>query len=125
MRTDTTILVIDDERVILETISEIFRDEYNIIKAQSADDGLRIIRKVSLDLIITDCMMPGQLSGLTLAKTLHFENNHIPIIMISGSDISKAALGWGVKEFISKPFEIGQLRRAVQSCLQPKLRLLA
>lgn len=120
-----TILIIDDEPVVLETISEVLRYEYNTIKAKNADEGLRIIRETNLDLVITDYQMPGVLSGLTLAKTLYLENNPIPIIMISGANAQDAALGWGVREFISKPFEITHLLGAVQSCLQQELRLLA
>ena len=120
-----TILVIDDDPVIMEIISELLSDQYLIVKAKNADDGLKIIREVSLDLIITDHQMPGYLTGLTLAKTLCLENNPVPIIMISGANVQTAAYSWGVKEYLVKPFDLDQIKVVVDTYLQPKLRLLA
>lgn len=125
MPRNTTILVIEDHPSVLEAIAEVLREEYTIIKTKSADDGIQIIKKVRLDLIITDNNLPGQLSGLMLAEKLSFENNQIPIIMISGADVRESALRLGVKDFIAKPFDISQLRKTVRECLKPKLRLVA
>ena len=97
-----TILVIDDEPVIRDLIIHILGNEYEVLEAESADAGIKVIRKVKIDLIIIDYKIPGKLTGLTLARLLHLEGNPTPVIMISGADAQQAALSWGVKVFIPK-----------------------
>ena len=107
------ILVIDDERDVLELVRSVLKTKgYSVRCAEGGEEGLREAEEEKPDLIISDLMMP-KISGRELVKRI--KNNDrlkdVPIIVLSavGSESDKDpqywAAGLGVDEFISKPFD--------------------
>ena len=117
---DTNILVVDDEREIAELV-EIYlvSDGYKVFKANNAQDGLDILEKQDIHLVLLDIMMPG-MDGLEMCKVIR-ETNNIPIIMLSAksTDLDKIlGLGTGADDYVVKPFNPLELTARVKSQLR-------
>ena len=114
------ILVVDDEKEIADLV-EIYlvSDGYKVYKAYNAMDGLDILAKEDIKLVLLDIMMPG-MDGLSMCKKIR-ENNNIPIIMLSAksTDLDKIlGLGTGADDYVTKPFNPLELTARVKSQLR-------
>lgn len=114
------ILVVDDEKEIADLI-EIYlvSDGYKVFKASNAQDGLAILDKEDIHLVLLDIMMPG-MNGLEMCKKIR-ETNNIPIIMLSAksTDLDKIlGLGTGADDYVVKPFNPLELTARVKSQLR-------
>ncbi len=117
---DTNILVVDDEKEIADLI-EIYlvSDGYKVYKANNALEGLDILEKEEVHLVLLDIMMPG-MDGLEMCKKIR-ETNNIPIIMLSAksTDLDKIlGLGTGADDYVTKPFNPLELTARVKSQLR-------
>ena len=106
---DINILVVDDEKEIADLI-EIYlvSDGYKVFKAENAAQGLEILEKEEIHLVLLDIMMPG-MNGLEMCKKIR-ETNNIPIIMLG--------LGTGADDYVVKPFNPLELTARVKSQLR-------
>ena len=117
---ETNILIVDDEQEIADLV-EIYlvSDGYRVFKANNAQEGLDILEKTDIQLVLLDIMMPG-MSGLEMCKKIR-ENNNIPIIMISAksTDLDKIlGLGTGADDYVAKPFNPLEVSARVKSQLR-------
>lgn len=118
-----TILYIDDEESNLRVFKNTFRREFTIYLASSAQEGMEILNRSNIDVIITDQRMPGK-TGLELLKEIHVMFPDIPPhrLMISGYtapfDIDTAYKNYGLFRFISKPWEADELRQIIFDVIQ-------
>ncbi len=117
---ETNILIVDDEQEIADLV-EIYlvSDGYRVFKANNAQEGLDILEKTDIQLVLLDVMMPG-MSGLEMCKKIR-ENNNIPIIMISAksTDLDKIlGLGTGADDYVAKPFNPLEVSARVKSQLR-------
>lgn len=101
------ILVVDDEREIVELVELYFRNnDYKIFKAYDGIEAINIIDKNDINLAIVDIMMPN-LNGYSLIANIRSKLN-IPIIVISakveGYD-KILALDMGADDYVTKPFD--------------------
>ncbi len=117
------ILVVDDVPENIEIIEEILEEEsYKIYKASNGKEALNIIQEIMPDLILLDALMPV-LSGFEAAKIIKSDRitRLIPIIMITaldGREDRLKGLKAGVDDFISKPFNIFELRARIKNLLK-------
>ena len=114
------ILVVDDEKEIADLV-EIYlvSDGYKVFKANNALDGLEILEKEEIHLVLLDIMMPG-MDGLEMCRKIR-ETNNIPIIMLSAksTDLDKIlGLGTGADDYVVKPFNPLELTARVKSQLR-------
>ena len=114
------ILVVDDEKEIADLV-EIYlvSDGYKVFKANNALDGLEILEKEEIHLVLLDIMMPG-MDGLEMCRKIR-ETNNIPIIMLSAksTDLDKIlGLGTGADDYVVKPFNPLELTARVNSQLR-------
>ena len=105
------ILVVDDEKEIADLV-EIYlvSDGYKVFKANNAKEGLEILEKEEIHLVLLDIMMPG-MDGLEMCRKIR-ETNNIPIIMLSAksTDLDKIlGLGTGADDYVVKPFSPKEL----------------
>jgi len=117
------VLVIDDNPDILTLMSDSL-PEYRVLTAQSAEEGLKIIRDNAPDLIITDIMMPG-VDGLELTKQIKQDRHmrNIPLVILSArnsTDDRVEGLQSGADAYIPKPFPFSYLRAVVTRLLAGK-----
>lgn len=117
---EKNILVVDDEKEIADLL-EIYlvSDGYTVLKAYSAQEGLRILENRQIDLVLLDVMMPN-MDGIEMCKKIR-ETNNIPIIIVSAKtqDIDKiVGLSTGADDYVSKPFNPLELMARVKSQLR-------
>jgi len=102
------ILVIDDNRLFAAQLRNILEEDYEIVVAQTAEEGLRQAGKGGFSLILLDVVMPG-MDGFTLLKKLQEEvfTQSVPVILITClTDIENEHHGFllGAVDYITKPF---------------------
>jgi UDP-3-O-acyl N-acetylglucosamine deacetylase len=115
-----TILVVDDEEGIRDSVSEILRDEgYRVVAASDGMEVLDLVRKERPRLVLLDIWMP-RVDGIGLLKEIKEQEPDVEVIMISGhGNIHTAvtATKFGAFDFIEKPLSIeallGTIRRAL------------
>jgi len=106
----TTVLVIDDDPVILRLLRVNFEIEgFRVISAADGADGLARLQGERPDVVISDVMMPG-LDGLGVLAAIRKdpETAHVPVILLSAkaqaADIERG-LDLGADEYVTKPFD--------------------
>ena len=119
------ILVVDDEKEIAELV-EIYlvSDGYHVSKAKNAQEGLDILAREDIHLVLLDIMMPG-MNGLEMCQKIR-ETRNIPIIMLSAksTDLDKIrGLGTGADDYVTKPFNPLELTARVKSQLRRYMQL--
>lgn len=120
-----TILVVEDNRTILENTSELLEMEgYSVITATNGKEGYSKVLKFLPDLIVSDIWMP-EMDGFELLKTLgtHADLKNIPLIFFSArsekKDIKKG-IDMGAYDFIVKPSDLSDLLVSIKNCLQSR-----
>ncbi len=110
------ILVIDDEKVNLDTAARLLKRKYLVLTAESGREGFDILTKVKPDLILLDVKLP-EMDGFDILRRLKagYETNTIPVIMMSANedtDTEIRGLHAGVLDFVKKPLvpEILEMR---------------
>ena len=116
-----TLLVVDDDKVTLSLISNVFGDEFNVITASDGHDGVQKALEWQPDLILLDIIMPDMdgFSTLLLLKDIE-ETKDIPVIMLSVvREKSKIfqAIREGATDFILKPFTAENLHVKIQKTI--------
>ena len=115
------ILLVEDEDAVRVFASRALKNKgYSILEARTGEQAMDILRDTdTLDLLITDMMMPG-MDGGTLARFVRVERPEVRIILISGYS-EEVARGDVVDSpdihFLPKPFSLGQLATKVKDVL--------
>jgi two-component system response regulator PilR (NtrC family) len=107
-----TTLLVDDDQLIRDSMRLAFRNQARFIQVEeSAEKALRILNKVSFDVIISDLELPG-INGLEFLKQVrvYHPNSIALLISANGSDETvKSAYEIGVHDFLQKPFSVKSL----------------
>lgn len=102
-----TILIVEDEQGIRDTVKVFLRNQgYKVFSASNGQEGLEIINKNEIHLAIVDIMMPV-MDGITMTMKLR-QNYDFPVIFLSAKseEIDKiTGLNLGADDYITKPFE--------------------
>jgi DNA-binding NtrC family response regulator len=116
-----TILTIDDEENIRNGLADNFELEGYIVKqASNGKDGLNLIKKGDIDLVITDLRMDG-ISGEEVVRNVVTENPSIPVIVLTGHgsiEDAAAAIKAGAYDFLTKPLDLDHLNQIVKNALK-------
>jgi CheY-like chemotaxis protein len=122
LKGDETLLLVDDEEMIIEVGEEILQTlGYKVLPAVSGKEALEIYKnkKDSIDMVILDMIMPGMGGGETY-DNLKQINPEIKVLLSSGYSISGQAaeiLERGCDGFIQKPFKLRQLSIKIREIL--------
>lgn len=115
-----TILVVDDEpelcRVLKKTLS---REGYRVLTATSGLVALKVIKKEKVNLLLVDLKMPG-MDGLEFLKRVKKGRPKIPAIILTAyGSLSSAreAMGLGVCDYLTKPFDLKEVITMVKEAL--------
>lgn len=107
-----TILIIDDDKDLLELYSAVFTSkEYSVVTCSDKDEARKVAQEAEPDCIILDMCIPSEEDGIELAKFFKSNPNtqHTPIVFITAeTDVSKHidAYRAGCLDVITKPFKI-------------------
>ncbi|GAB4091833.1 sigma-54-dependent transcriptional regulator [Flaviaesturariibacter terrae] len=108
----SSILLIDDEKAIRKTLTEILSFEgYTIDEAGDGEEGLKCFQKKTYDVVLCDIKMP-KIDGLEFLQKATEHNPDVPIIMISGHgtiETAVEAVKKGAYDFIQKPPDLNRL----------------
>lgn len=116
-----TILAVDDEEAILDLCSRVFK-EFTILRARDGREALELFEKESVDLILTDVMMPV-MNGLDLLERVKAQNPDQLVVIMTGfgeKDVILRALKAKADDFIHKPLNLMQLKATVSKALERK-----
>lgn len=119
------ILIVDDEHIHIESITEALENagSYEILQANNGHIALQITQKYSVDLLITDWDMP-QMNGIALIEKVRALDMLIPvpIIMATGVMVRREylekALKAGANDFVQKPVDAIEIRARVEVALR-------
>ena len=115
-----TILIVDDEKMILNLLScNLIKEGYNVIEAKDGLEAITIAQEKKPDLILLDVMLP-KLDGLSVCKRVKNIMN-VPILMVTAKDdeLDKIlGLELGADDYITKPFSIRELLARVKANLR-------
>ena len=118
-----TILLIDDEQMIIEVGKAMLEKlGYRVIAARGGEAAIKMISEIGsdIDLAILDMVMPGADGGWTFERLREIQPD-LPVILSSGYAINGEAneiIRKGCKGFIQKPFTISELSRIVRHSLE-------
>jgi len=121
MQSDVTILLVDDEQSILESLSRIFaKESYTVLTAPDARQGLELLRRRGVNVLVTDLVMPG-MNGTDLlkaAKAIAPETEVVLMTAYGTVENAVEAMKEGAYDFVTKPLKrahiVGVVRRAVE-----------
>ena len=115
-----TVLLIDDEQRMLDLL-ELFLvpHGYRCLKATSGEQGIVMLKEEQIDLVLLDIMMPN-LDGWEVCEAIR-EFSNVPVIMLTARSDKKdliKGLNKGADDYITKPFDEGELIARVQAVLR-------
>jgi two-component system nitrogen regulation response regulator NtrX len=116
-----SILVVDDEKAIRKTLTEILSFEgYKLDEASDGEEGLKRFRERTYDAVLCDVKMP-KVDGLEFLQRAGEINPDVPIIMISGHgtiETAVEAVKQGAYDFISKPPDLNRLLITIRNAME-------
>lgn len=117
------ILLIDDNKSTIDALSQIIIEKgHTPISAYSAEDGYKIYKSTTPDMIITDMKMPG-MSGLDLLQKIRSDDEAIPVIVVTAFGTVKSAVQavkLGAFDFITKPFSVDEIEIKIDKALNSR-----
>ncbi len=121
------ILLVEDNKEILDFLAKELNDQYTTIKAHNGIEALQKLEEETVQLVISDVMMPV-MDGFELCKKIKssFEYSHIPVILLTAKNTLQAkieGLELGADVYIEKPFSQQHLLAQIQSLINNRGKL--
>ena len=115
-----TILIVDDEPSIVQTLSGLLVDEgFEVLTGQNGYEALKLIEAESPDLVLLDIWMPG-IDGIETLKEIRKDHPYLPVIIITGHGTIETAVQatkLGAFDLIEKPLSIDRVIVAINNAL--------
>jgi DNA-binding response OmpR family regulator len=116
------VLIVEDELRLAENLASALRESngFAVDHAQDGLDGEHLAQQRCYDLIILDLMLPGQ-SGLSLLKRLRSDRDTTPVLVLTareGAESIIELLNAGADDYLSKPFDLGELIARVKALIR-------
>jgi response regulator RpfG family c-di-GMP phosphodiesterase len=122
-----TLLVVDDEPDVGDSVEALLRREFNVLKAKSADEGIQLMKEHDVHIIMTDQRMP-KITGVELLSAIRSRYPRAVRLLFTGfADLDSiiAAINQShVFQFIKKPWQPEELERAVREAAAEYDRLV-
>ena len=122
------ILIVEDNLELLMLMRHVLKPHYRVFVAKNGSEALDVVHQTTLDLIVSDVMMP-EMDGLELTQTLKHDSrySHLPIILLTAKtqeDDQQEALRLGADDYLTKPFRLSDLRLRIDNIIENRRRLL-
>jgi len=115
-----TVLIVDDDEGMRDTLAAVLRRDYRVLKAASGEAALQMIEKEDVDLMMLDVRLPG-INGFEVLKIVKENYAYIEVIVISVMkelDAAVEAMRYGAYHYISKDFDIEGVRTLVANACE-------
>ena len=127
MATDkANILIVEDELNLHEALKlNLEMEGYEVTSAFDGNEALKKVENAYFDLIIMDIMLP-ELDGISVTESIRVHNNEVPILMLSAKNTpADKVLGLkkGADDYLTKPFNLDELRIRVSKLIEKNKRL--
>ncbi|QQS36648.1 MAG: helix-turn-helix domain-containing protein [Ignavibacteriales bacterium] len=122
-----SILIVEDSNDTRNYLIDLFKHDYNILSASTADEGIELAFNNMPELILSDIMMPGT-SGLEFCKKIKtdWQTSHIPVILLTAkaSEENKIeGLETGADDYVVKPFRYEELAVRIKNLVEQRKHL--
>ena len=122
---ESRILIVDDVKTNIDILVQALREEYKLSVAVDGAGALQAIEKTPPDLVLLDIVMPG-LDGYEVCRRLRAQEStrELPVMFLSSlEEVKDKARGFevGGNDYLTKPFEILEVKARVRSLLKAKL----
>jgi DNA-binding NtrC family response regulator len=122
-----TLLVVDDEQDVCDSVYDLLRRKFNVLKARGAAEGTRLLQENEVHIVMTDQRMP-QITGVDLLKSVRAKHPRAVRMLFTGyADLESivAAINQGhIFQFLKKPWRAEDLEAAVCSAADEYERLV-
>ena len=122
--TGSSILLIDDEKVLLEAVSDDLKESgFKVTTAISGEEGLRSFQVLQHDLVIIDLKME-KMDGLEVSRKIKELNPETPIMILTGygsMETAIEAIRLGLDDYVVKPVNRDELFEKIHRCLEKKV----
>lgn len=119
--TRTTILVVDDDTLVLNSLSGLLRElGYSVVSCKNGKEAIDNFTEKKIDIILTDIKMP-QVTGLELLEKIHDLNRETPVILMTAytqMDMAIAGIRHGAFDFIVKPYNPEYLVYSIEKAVK-------
>ena len=116
-----TVLVVDDEKSILQSLTGILSDEgFDVLTAESGTEALEKIRELMPDLVLLDIWMPG-IDGIETLQNIKEDYPNLQVVMMSGHgsiETAVKATKIGAYDFVEKPLSIDKLLLSINNAIE-------
>ncbi len=122
------LLIVEDNIEMVDFLRKNFSPKFQVIQAENGVEGLKILEKNEIALIISDIMMP-EMDGITFCNIVknNFLWSHIPLILLTAKTNMATrieALNIGADAYLEKPFSLAHLNAQVNNLLESREKLL-
>lgn len=115
-----TLLIVDDEDGVRQSLQLIFQDDYEALLAADGPSAIALAQERTLDVVVCDIRMGG-MTGIEVLERLKIVDPAIEVIMMTAfetSETMRQALRLRACDYINKPFDLSTIRSAVSAALQ-------
>jgi len=114
------LLAVDDEPDMLDFLERVFRSEFAVTRANSAEEAMNLLRTNTFRVLVTDQKMP-RVTGVELLESIRDSHPDLVKILLSGftdlPEIQRAIERCGIAAYVVKPVDSERLRAAVHEAL--------
>ena len=123
---ESTVLVVDDERSNLDTLKRIFqREKYRVLLASSGKEALEVLRTHQVHVVLSDVMMPG-MNGVDLLKAVKSITPEVEFVLMTAYgtvELAVSAMKEGAYDFVEKPLKRVNIVKTVRKAVEKRLLL--
>ena len=114
------ILIVDDDRLLQNSLTAILRERHQPLVAGSGEEALGLLERTPMDLVLLDVRLPG-MDGIATLTSIRARHPEVPVIMMTAYEDTAtviAALRAGAHDYLVKPLEIEMFELAVNKGLE-------
>ncbi len=117
-----TILIVDDEHSVRVSLQAVFEGDYQVLAASDGEEALRVAESGAPDVAVVDLMMPGMSGHELIPKLKELDPDMAVVVLSAMNDVQSVvqAVQVGAARYLTKPFEVSELKLVVKMALQEK-----
>jgi DNA-binding NtrC family response regulator len=115
-----SLLVVDDEIGVRESLKMVFNKDYRLLEADSVDMAIAHVKQEKPEVVLLDVIMP-KTDGIEILRQIKTINPDCEVIMLTGLNslqLATKAMAFGAFDFVGKPFDVTELRQKVNRALE-------